>query len=46
MKIQNTKQLIEEKQISNNLKIKPLSNYSDMHKKQFDKACNDLKIIE
>ena len=43
-KIQNTKYLIECKQIPNTLKISKLKNCSTMHVIQFNKACEDLNI--
>ena len=43
-KIQNTKYLMESKNIPNTLNTASLANYSQMHKEQFEKACKDLKI--
>ena len=45
-KIQNTKHLIESKQIPNTLKISPLKNCSKAHKMQFNKTCADLNITK
>lgn len=43
-KIQNTKQLMLEDNISSTLSISPLKNYSKAHRTQFKKACKDLRI--
>ena len=43
-KIQNTKHLMEEQNVSNTLEIAPLVHCSQAHRVQFDKARKDLKI--
>ena len=43
-KIQNTKHLMQERNIPNSLSISPLSHCSKSHRTQFDKACKELHI--
>ena len=45
MKIQNIKQLINEKHIPNVLNVPPLNKYSKMLDIQFSKACKKLNIV-
>ena len=43
-KIQNTKQLMEENNISNTLETSPLAHCSQVHRVQFNKARKDLNV--